>query len=327
MYYLFLTLLGCLLLQTQALDSLQYSPNEDAALGALVARRVTRTKTRKTTATTTTTPLPSGAYVIVSPTACPPAQPTGTLLEQNSALFSKKNKLQYQYYSGSQYTFQATKKQPMFVDLSNPNAVAISINGDSTLILHTDGTFEAFVGGCALQIVGKWQNDGTTTDTASTSSTSLNRRQSNQIFCQGVNQLCGLVFDSLIGQFSITEMCAATASVIGAEIGAGVGFAGSFGNPLIGIPATFVGARVGQLVGTGICIAGLQLLSDKVCDEVVCAQPDYTTETEQCSQNLGVSNSVYCCNGDCYGGLCDYYDLCHDTQGGPPTCSDNSTLR
>ena len=295
-------LVSCIF-QTLALAS---SPHllyhEKLEADASIAKRAhTKTKIRTTTTV-------SGAYAIVSPTYCPPSQPTGDVIEQSSVQFSKKNAgLRYQLYENDQYIFQDQHSGPLFLDLSDPNAIAISRNGNETLILHLNGTFEAFVSSCQAQVVGSWG------DSAPPSGARFRKRQtSSSSFCSSNRKLCE------------TAESVGISSSQGVTLGCGL-IAGTAGAVLGGLTEIPGGAAIGKGVGTFLCTKGLGMIASKGCDHgSVCSDPDYREASKQCSSSEGMGHAVWCCSGDCLNSCSNMYNLCLDADS--PSCPFDQVL-
>ena len=101
----------------------------------------------------------------------------------------------------------------------------MSINGSETLILRTDGTFDAFLGGCQLQVGGSWLESSTGSKLRS------RERRSLIDFCSLARKLCDKTLSSLFAKLDAETLCDTVGSRIGAEIGGGVGSLGTFSDP------------------------------------------------------------------------------------------------
>jgi hypothetical protein len=133
-------------------------------------------------ATATTTTLTG--YVIVFPSSCPRSAPTGALIGQSDLTFSTDNNgLEYQQYPNSQFVIQDSTNGPFFVELSSTTTVTISDTDGDTLIIYANGTFEAFVGSCEIEIVGSWL---AVNSSSKRKRSALERRQRSGVFCNAV---------------------------------------------------------------------------------------------------------------------------------------------
>jgi hypothetical protein len=213
----------------------------------------------------------------------------------------------------------------------------MSINNNDTLILRTDGTFDAFMGACQLQVGGSWAHESNGTTTSSIEERRDLSLSSLIDFCSLARKMCDKVLEDVLKKSPPAKVCDRVAGRIGQRIGIGVGSLGDALGPEVGIPTTLLGGALGQYLGSQLCDKGIETLSDTVCDIGTCEQADYEDEDSKgCSHGKGIGKAIFCCTGSCIdgssvgkAGLCRHWlDPCEDLeQDTSSLCSSDQVLR
>ena len=297
-------------------------------------------------------------YVIVSPSSCPPSQPSGTAIGQSDASLSAANSgLQYEEYPNSQLTVQDDEDGPFFIDLSDPNAIVIAASDGDTLVLYTDGTFSAYVGSCEYQIVSRWHHGPLKL------TSKAKKRSSMKEICNIIHSLCEHPLAIILAEAIDAKIgvCAKVGAMIGEDIGGRIGYVGFLGGPEVGLPATLIGTVVGRKFGPVLCEKAVDLFIKEICDTVkTCPTPSssattsatptsstttsatatitadaiYVCPTDNCSDEQALGTAIFCCSGDCIDGssignpgqCLNWANVCRDQQSGPPSCSSNQVM-
>ena len=267
---------------------------------------MTTTVTASTLTTTYVTPTgtPSGGYVVVSPSSCPPSTPTGTLIGQSDQTFSANNDgLQYQQYSNSQFIIQNATSGPFFVDLSSSSSVTISDTDGDTLTIYANGTFEAFAGSCEIEIVGSLL---ASSSKSKAKRKELERRQSSEL-CNDVQLFCNSRIGVFLEGAAGGALCLFLGGEIGADIGGGIGFLGNILGPEVGIPTTLLGVVLGgrlgaflaSKIGSTLCSGATSLLGDALCkacpSSVSCGVGTISCNGGPCQDALSDPNNCGAC--------------------------------
>jgi hypothetical protein len=204
-------------------------------------------------------------YAIVSPSSCPPSTPSGSLIGQSDPTFSEANGgLQYLQYPNSQFIIKDASDGSFFVDFSSSSYVSVSDTDGDTLILYNNGTFQAFVGSCQVEIVGSWL----TMNSNSNRKRMDKRNILSEVFsevCRGIHYFCDDPLGIGIAALAEGEFCSSIGSDVGASIGGAIGSLGEALGPEVGIPATIVGESVGGIVGDVLCTHALAELGALLC--------------------------------------------------------------
>ena len=257
-----------------------------------------------TIAPSTPTGTPTGGYVIVSPSSCPPSTPTGAVIGQSDSTFSANNGgLQYQQYANSQFIIQNASSGPFFVDLSSPTSVTISDEDGDTLIINADGTFEAFAGACEIELVGSLLAPSSK---SKAKRNELGSRQSAEL-CNDVQLFCNSRIGVFLEGVAGGALCLFLGGEIGAEIGGGIGFLGNVLGPEVGIPTTLLGVVLGgrlgaflaSKIGATLCSGVTSLLADQLCkacpSPVTCGAGTISCNGGACQDALSDPNNCGAC--------------------------------
>lgn len=232
---------------------------------------------------THTTTSPTG-YVIVSPTSCPPSAPTGSPIAESDSTFSSENNgLQWTEYPNSQFLAQNGASGPYFIDMSSTSQVTISDTSGSTLILFSNGFYEAFIANCQLLVVGKYSSGAPSKEKRSLAA--LDSRD-NSAFCTVIRPFCtgylGPLAAAYLGGAACAGLAVTLGTLLGGVAGGAVGLLGFLGGPEIGIPTTIDGIAIGAEIGaesagplaaflgtpngSGLCSVGVFVMTTAMCN-------------------------------------------------------------
>ena len=174
--------------------------------------------------------------------------------------------------------------------------MTISDTDGDTLIINADGTFEAFAGNCAIEIVGKVPAGASK---SKAKRNSLDTRQSSEL-CNDVQLFCNSRIGVFLEGAAGGALCLLLGSEIGADIGGGIGFLGNVLGPEVGLPTTLLGVYLGgrlggflaSKIGATLCSGVTSVLADALCK----ACPS----SVQCG-----TGTISCNNGPCQDALSD----------------------
>lgn len=250
-------------------------------------------------------------YLIVSPTSCPASAPTGSVVEQSDAAFSDANSgLQYTEYANAQFVLQNSTSGSFFVDASNPSQLTASDGEGNTLIIHADGTFQVFLGNCALEIGGSWL-DGAAPGKRDNLSGHLTARD----LCSATQGACNSDAVKVLAVAAGQEICKKVAVSALTRLGIGFGALGNIGGPFVGLPAMLGGAVLGNAlgrflinnkIGNAVCGLGMVGLFKLLCSGA-CFCPSGTarcTPGGPCVDTVSNANNCGSCGHVCPSGLC-----------------------